>query len=115
VRAARPKMTDTVVWTKDNCFYCVMAKELLTDLNLKFEERNISQGSWTKEQLLEAAPDSKPLAIMASGQGLGLGPFAFTISPDSKIKLNKSAILFVHKTDAEMANQYTQSTTGIQI
>jgi len=57
----------------------------------------------------------KPLAIMASGQGLGLGPFAFTISPDSKIKLNKSAILFVHKTDAEMANQYTQSTTGIQI
>lgn len=57
----------------------------------------------------------KPLAIMASGQGLGLGPFAFTISPDSKIKLNKSAILFVHKTDAEMAKQYTQSTTGIAL
>lgn len=57
----------------------------------------------------------KPLAIMASGQGLGLGPFAFTISPDSKIKLNKSAILFVHKTDAEMAKQYMSSTTGIQV
>lgn len=57
----------------------------------------------------------KPLAIMANGQGLGLGPFAFTISPDSKIKLNKSAILFVHKTDAEMAKQYMSSTTGIQV
>lgn len=57
----------------------------------------------------------RPLAIVATQQGIGLGPFGFTISPDSKIKLNKSAILFVHKTDAEMANQYTQSTTGIQI
>jgi hypothetical protein len=57
----------------------------------------------------------KPLAIMASGQGIGLGPFAFTISPDSKVKLNKNSLLFVHKTDEEMAKQYTQSTTGISL
>lgn len=56
---------------------------------------------------------SKPMAIMANGQGLGLGPFAFTISPDSKVKLNKAGILFIHKTDAEMAKQYVTSTTGI--
>jgi glutaredoxin 3 len=49
-----------------------MAKELLTDLNLKFEERNISQGSWTKEQLLEAAPDSKTVPqIWLQGKYIG--------------------------------------------
>lgn len=55
----------------------------------------------------------KPLALMATPQGVGLGPFTFTVNPDSKIKINKSAVLFVHKTDAEMAKQYVQSTSGI--
>lgn len=72
MRVARRKMKDTVVWTKDNCFYCVMAKELLTDLNLKFEERNISQGDWTREQLLEAVPDSKTVPqIFLQGKYIG--------------------------------------------
>jgi hypothetical protein len=57
----------------------------------------------------------KPMAIMASGQGVGLGPFAFTIHPDSKVKLNKTSMMFVHKTDNEMAKQYVSSTTGIQM
>lgn len=57
----------------------------------------------------------KPMAIMATQQGIGLGPFAFTISPDSKVRLNKNTILFVHKTDEEMAKQYVSSTTGIQM
>ena len=57
----------------------------------------------------------KPLAIVAGPQGVGLGPFTITVNPDSKIALNKSAVLFVHKTDAEMAKQYVQSTSGIQM
>jgi hypothetical protein len=57
----------------------------------------------------------KPLAIMANGQGLGLGPFAFTIDQDSKVKLNKNGVLFVHKTESEMAKQYVKSTTGIEL
>jgi len=55
----------------------------------------------------------KPMALMPTQQGIGLGPFAFTINQDSKIKLNKSAILFVHKTDAEIAKQYVSSTSGL--
>ena len=58
---------------------------------------------------------NKPLALQATQQGIGLGPFAFTISPDAKVKLNKSAVLFVHKTDEEMGKQYVQSTTGIAL
>ena len=57
----------------------------------------------------------KPMAIMATQQGVGLGPFAFTINPDAKIKLNKTSMIFVHKTDGEMAKQYVSSTSGIQM
>jgi len=57
----------------------------------------------------------KPMAIMATQQGIGLGPFSFTINPDARVKINKSAVLIVHKTDAEMAKQYVSSTTGIQL
>ena len=57
----------------------------------------------------------KPLSIMSNGQGIGLGPFSYTINPDSKVKLNKGGILFIHKTDSEMAKQYVQSTSGIAV
>lgn len=57
----------------------------------------------------------KPMVIMASGQGIGLGPFTFTINPDAKVRINKSAVMVLHKTDAEMAKQYVSSTSGIQL
>ena len=57
----------------------------------------------------------KPMAIMTSGQGIGLGPVSFTVNPDAKIRINKSATLFVAKTDGEMAKQYVASTSCIQM
>lgn len=57
----------------------------------------------------------KPLTLMATQQGFGLGPYAITISPDSEIALNKTAIVFSVKTETEMAKQYMTSTTGIQL
>lgn len=56
----------------------------------------------------------KPLALMATQQGLGLGPYAFTVSPDTKLKLYKSAIVFIAKTEEQMASQYMASTSGIK-
>jgi len=47
-----------IVWSKDNCNYCVKAKNILNSKNISFEERNISN-EWTKEQLLEAVPNAK--------------------------------------------------------
>jgi len=58
---------------------------------------------------------AKPLSLMATQQGMGLAPFAFTIPQDAKIKLNKSTVVFVCKTEPEMAKQYMSSTTGIQM
>lgn len=58
---------------------------------------------------------SKPLAIMATPQGLGLGPYTFTVNPESKIEINKNAVIFIAKTDSEMAKQYISSTSGIKM
>lgn len=49
------------VWSKDQCPYCVMAKDLLRRQGIEYEERNISQGGWTREQLMEAVPHARTL------------------------------------------------------
>ncbi len=58
---------------------------------------------------------SKPLALTATQQGLGMVPFTFTVSPESDIELNMNTLVFIAKTDGEMAKQYIQSTTGITV
>ena len=58
---------------------------------------------------------TKPLALQATQQGIGLGPWVFTVDPANTIKLNKSAIVFVHKTAKDMASQYVQATTGLAV
>lgn len=58
---------------------------------------------------------TKPLALMATPQGIGLGPWTFTVDPQSKIKINKSTLVFVHKTEESMAKQYVTSTSGLSM
>jgi glutaredoxin 3 len=48
-----------VVWSKDNCQYCDMAKKLLNSKGVDFVEHNLSTGTWTKEDLLAAAPSAR--------------------------------------------------------
>jgi len=50
-----------IVWSKDDCPYCVQSKNLLQSKGIEFEERNITQGTWTKEQLLESVPNARTL------------------------------------------------------
>lgn len=56
---------------------------------------------------------TKPLALTATQQGLGLVPFTFTVSQDTSIEINKSSVVFVAKTEKDMASQYVQQTTGL--
>jgi glutaredoxin 3 len=53
-------MTTAIVWSKENCPYCLQAKALLKQKGIEFEERNIN-GDWTREQLLEAVPTARTL------------------------------------------------------
>ena len=58
---------------------------------------------------------SKPMALTATQEGLGLVPFTFTVSPDAKLKINRNTIVFLAKTQEDMAKQYIERTTGIKI
>jgi len=49
-----------IVWSRDQCTYCVQAKALLDARGIDYEERNIMQ-DWTREQLLEAVPTARTL------------------------------------------------------
>lgn len=51
-------MTEVVVYSKDNCPYCVMAKQLLKKSNIAFTEKLIGVDV-TREQLLEVAPNAR--------------------------------------------------------
>ena len=47
-----------IVWSKDQCPYCVQAKSLLESKGIEYEERNINNG-WDKDDLLEAVPTAR--------------------------------------------------------
>ena len=53
-------MTKAIVWSKNQCPFCLQAKALLTQKGIDFEERNV-QENWTREQLLEAVPTARTL------------------------------------------------------
>lgn len=59
---------NAVVWSKDQCPYCDQAKSLLKLKEIDYEERNISSGAWTKEQLLEAVPAARTMPQIFLGQ-----------------------------------------------
>ena len=48
-----------IVWSKTPCPYCDQAKALLKQKGIEFEERNITEGIWTRENLLEAVPNAR--------------------------------------------------------
>ena len=47
-----------IIWSRDNCPYCVSAKTLLKQRGIEFEERKNGDG-YTKEDLLEAVPTAQ--------------------------------------------------------
>jgi glutaredoxin 3 len=51
-------MTKAIIWSKENCPFCVQAKALLEMKGIEYEERNV-QKDWTRDQLLEAVPNAR--------------------------------------------------------
>lgn len=49
---------NAIIWTKNGCPYCDMAKYELQLRGIDYEERNI-QDNWTKDQLLEMVPNAR--------------------------------------------------------
>ena len=64
-------MTKAIVWSKDQCPYCVQAKALLESRGIEYEERNINNG-WDKDDLLTAVPGARTVPqIFVDGQLIG--------------------------------------------
>ena len=55
----------------------------------------------------------KPMVLIAQQQGLGLAPFMFSVSPDSKFVLQANSVSCVAKTEEEISKQYMSQTSGI--
>ena len=56
-----------IVWTRDRCDYCAMAKKELELRDYEIEERNI-WGDWHKDDLLKVVPEAKTVPqIFVSG------------------------------------------------
>jgi hypothetical protein len=55
----------------------------------------------------------KPMVLIASEKGLGLAPFMFSVTPDSKFTFNGDSVTCVGKTESEIAKQYIATTSGI--
>ena len=47
-----------IVWSKEQCPYCEMAKQLLDSKGIEYTEKKIGSG-FTKEDLLEAVPTAR--------------------------------------------------------
>lgn len=63
---------EVIVWSRDNCPYCEMAKRLLIANGMKYEERNVTGGQWTKEDLLAAIPTARTVPqIIIDGECIG--------------------------------------------
>jgi glutaredoxin len=61
----------TIVWSKVTCPFCDMAKTLLKNKGIVFEERMIGV-NWTREQLLESIPQARTVPqIILNGVLIG--------------------------------------------
>lgn len=64
-------MTNVIVYSKPNCPYCVRAKHLLENLNVKYTEKVVGVDT-TREELLEAAPNARTVPqIIINGEVIG--------------------------------------------
>lgn len=48
-------------------------------------------------------------------QGASFTPFLWTVDPDNKIKMFKSALVLIHKTVPTIAQQYTKNVSGVLV
>ena len=51
-------MTKAIVWSNIGCHFCEMAKDLLKQKGIEYEERNLAK-DWKIQDLLEVAPGAR--------------------------------------------------------
>jgi hypothetical protein len=90
---------------------CVMVGEVIT-LKLTSGEELVAKLAEETDTYYKL---SRPMVIGQGPKGPGLMPYLFTVSPDKEIKLLKQTVTVAEATDKTFADQFLQSTTGIQL
>ncbi len=57
----------------------------------------------------------KPLALTMTEKGIGMVPFALTVSMDTEMLINLGNVVFIAKTNETTSKQYIESTTGLKV
>jgi hypothetical protein len=55
----------------------------------------------------------KPMVLIVNEKGLGLAPFMFSVSPESKFVIQTTSVSCIAKTEGEISKQYASQTSGI--
>ena len=53
---------DIIIYTKDNCSWCVKAKELMNNLHLSYDEKKLGT-DYTRDELREMLGEHLPLTV----------------------------------------------------
>lgn len=65
-------MTSVVIYSKDHCPYCDMAKNWMKSKSIEFTEHKIGANGFTRENLLEAVPTARTVPqIIIDGELIG--------------------------------------------
>ena len=64
-----PKPT-IIIYTMHDCPFCQKAKDILKEMNIKFEERNVSESLKWRQQLLKDTNDDKLPTVIVNGNVL---------------------------------------------
>ena len=57
----------------------------------------------------------EPVSVAPGPKGMGLVPSIFTADPKGEYRINTSSIAIFALTDDNVADKYTEATTGIQV
>jgi|TARA_B110000967_G_scaffold12785_1_gene12380 hypothetical protein len=57
----------------------------------------------------------KPMVLIMQAEGLGLAPYMYSVKPTSKFNILVNSVSCIAKTETDIADQYTATTSGIQL
>ena len=64
-------MSKVTIYTSNTCPYCTMAKDYLTEKNIEFEEKNVTQSEEARNDLIEKGYRGVPVIIVDEEEIVG--------------------------------------------
>lgn len=78
-------MSKIIMYTKENCSYCVRAKQLLAAKNLTYQEIRVDQDPEQLEQMIQLSGRRTVPQIFINDQAIGGYDDLFTLSQSGKL------------------------------